>query len=298
MKPDVYKIVTDRIIVQLETGIIPWEKPWVNTSGAKLAVSHNDGRVYSLLNQLILGIPGEYVTFDQAKRSGGHIKKGAKASPVVFWTVFHRDMLDSKGNPKIGADGKVMKEAIPYLKYYSVFHLEDTEGIEPKYVKSLGPVADNLPIESIDQAVTDYLNRSGVTLRNYEQGQSFYQQSEDLVVLPHMNQFRNVESYYAALFHELGHSTGHPSRLNRIKGAVFGDEAYSKEELVAEITSAVLCNHFGISTEKVERNTAAYIQGWLKVLKNDPKMIVSAASRAEKAVNLILNIVKAEPEAA
>lgn len=297
MKVNVYQIVTDRIIAQLETGVIPLEKPWVNTSGTTVAVSHNDGRVYSLLNQMILGIPGEYVTFDQAKKHGGHIKKGAKATPVVFWTIFHRDMLDGKGNPRIGKDGKVMQEAIPYLKYYSVFHLEDTDGIKPKYIKSQGPVADNLPIEAIDNAIADYLNRSGVTVRNYEQGQSFYSQSADEVVLPHSWQFKNSESYYASLFHELGHSTGHPSRLDR-KGGAFGDEAYSKEELVAEIVSAVLCNHFGISTEKIERNTAAYIQSWLKVLKNDPKMIVSAASRAEKAVNLILNIVKEEPDAA
>lgn len=298
MKTSVYQIVTDRIIAQLEQGIIPWEKPWVNTSSTSMAVSHNDGRVYSLINQMMLGIPGEYVTYEQAKKAGGHVKKGCKASPVVFWSVMTKEAKDKDGNTKIGKDGKPMMENIPFLKYYSVFHIEDTEGIAPKYVTSKGPVADNLPVEAIDQAINGYLERSGVTLRNYEQGQSYYAPGQDMVVLPHMSQFKNSESYYATAFHELGHSTGHPSRLNRKGGMMFGDEGYSKEELVAEITSAVLCNHFGISTEKIERNTAAYIQNWLKALKNDPKMIVSAASRAEKAVNLILNIKKEETEAA
>ena len=289
MKPDVFQIVTDRIIAQLEEGIIPWEKPWINTSGTNVAVSHNDGRAYSLINQIMLGIPGEYVTFEQARKQGGHIRKGAKARPVVYWTVLQKEVKGNDGTILLDENGKPKMNSIPFLKYYSVFHLEDTEGLTPKYVHSKGPVSDNLPIESIDAAISDYLGRSGVTLRNYEQGKSYYAPGSDTVVLPHMNQFKNVESYYATAFHELGHSTGHPSRLNRKGGMTFGDEGYSKEELVAEITSAVLCNHFGISTEKVERNTVAYIQSWLKALKNDPKLIVSAASRAEKAVNLILN---------
>lgn len=300
MKPDVYQIVTDRIIAQLEEGIIPWEKPWVNTSGTNVAVSHNDGRVYSLINQMLLGIPGEYITFEQAKKAGGHIKKGCKAHPVVFWRMYAKDLKDKDGNPILNEKGEPRQETIPVLRYFSVFHLEDTEGVKAKYVQSQGPVTDNLPIEAIDQAITEYLERSGVTLRHYEQGRSYYSPGSDMVVLPHMNQFQNAESYYATKFHELGHSTGHPSRLNRKGGMEFGDEDYSKEELVAEIVSAVLCNHFGIDTAKVQRNTAGYIQHWLKVLKADPKMIVSAASRAEKAVNLILNLnqEKTETEAA
>lgn len=293
MKPDVYQIVTDRIISELEAGQIPWEKPWVNTSGTNVARSHNDGRVYSLLNQMILGIPGEYVTFEQAKKQGGHVKKGSKSRPVVFWRMFYKDRKDKQGNVIMGEDGKPMKESIPVLKYFSVFHLEDTEGIEPKYVFSKGMVADNHPIEDAQAAVDDYLSRSGVTLRHYEQNESYYSPAEDKIILAHMNQFHNPESYYATLFHELGHSTGTESRLHRDMSGSFGDDKYSREELVAEITSVVLCNHFGIDTAKIQRNTAAYVQHWLKILKDDKRLIVTAAARAEKAVNLILN---AQPE--
>lgn len=290
MKPDVYQLVTDRIISELEAGQIPREKPWVNTSGTNVARSHNDGRVYSLLNQMLVGIPGEYVTFEQAKKQGGHVKKGSKSRPVVFWSMYYKDRTDKQGNVIRDTDGNPVKEKIPVLKYFSVFHLEDTEGIEPKYVFSKGMIADNKPIEQAEAAANDYLTRSGVTLRHYEQNESYYTTAGDEIILPHMNQFKNAESYYATLFHELGHSTGHESRLNRDLSGSFGDDKYSKEELVAEITSAVLCNHFGIDTAKIQRNTAAYVQHWLKVLKSDKRLIVTAAARAEKAVNLILNI--------
>lgn len=292
----VYQIVTDRIISQLKQGIIPWEKPWVNTSGTNVARSHNDGRVYSILNQMILGIPGEYITFKQCLAAKGQVKKGAKSSPIVFWSMITKELKDKNGNAKTGKDGKVIIDTIPYLKYYSVFNLEDTEGIAPKYVFSKGPVADNVSIPEIDAAVTDYLTRSGVTLRHYEQGRSYYKPSADEIILPHMNQFKNAESYYATLFHEMGHSTGHEKRLKRKMGGIFGDEQYSAEELVAEITSAILCNHFNIASDKIERNTVAYVQNWLHALQNDPKMVVTAAGKAEKAVKLILNIQEGQNE--
>jgi antirestriction protein ArdC len=286
---NVYQIITDRIIKQMEEGIIPWEKPWVNTSGTQVARSHNDGRVYSVLNQMLLGIPGEYVTFKQATAEKGAVKKGAKSSPIFFWSMLKKEVKDKDGNVKM-KDGKPMMNTIPFLKYYSVFHLEDTENLKPKYVFSKGPVANNMRSEEIDKAIAEYLQRSGVTLRHYEQGRSYYRPSADEIILPHMNQFFNAESYYATLFHEMGHSTGIAERLNRKMGGNFGDEEYSAEELVAEITSAVLCNHFGIDTSKIQRNTTAYLQNWLQVLKGDSKMIVSAASKAEKAVKYILNI--------
>ena len=275
---DIYQMITDRIIADLQKGTIPWEKPWINTSGTNVSRSHIDGRVYSLLNQMMLGIPGEYVTFKQAQKEGGHIKKGAKSKQVFFFKMIEKK--DSATDEE---------KLVPFLRYSSVFHIEDAENIAPKFVFSKGDAYNNVNNEEIDKAVQDYITRSGVTLRLYEQNKSFYSPSEDEIILPHMNQFVNSESYYATLFHEMGHSTGAANRLDRQICNPFGSKAYSREELVAEITSAVLCNRFGIDTEKINRNTSAYVQSWLKVLSEDSKAVVWAAGRAEKAVKMILN---------
>ena len=289
MAVNVYQMVTDRIIAALESGTIPWEKPWINTSGTNVAVSHQDGRRYSLLNQMM------WITFKQAEKEGGHIKKGAKSSRVVFFKMMQKERTDRDGNTVIDEDGNPRMNQIPVLQYSCVFHIDDTEGIVRKYTTSQPMPSDNLPIATIDAALQDYLTRSGVTLRHYEQGRSYYSPSQDEIILPHMNQFDNAESYYATAFHEAGHSTGHPSRLARDFGHKFGDDLYSREELVAEITSAVLCNHFGIDTSKVQRNTAAYIQHWLKAIKEDNRMVVAAATKAEKAVKLILGEEEPQP---
>lgn len=285
MALDMYKIITDRILEDLKKGEIPWNKPWVNTNGNYVARSHENGRVYSLLNQMLVGMPGEYVTFNQAKKEGGTIKKNAKAKKVVFFKMLEKKDRESDDDDKW----------IPFLKYSNVFHLDDTEGVEHKYVFTDESMHnDNLNIEEIDKAVKDYVDREHVTIRNYEQNRSYYSPAEDEIILPQMFQFANSESYYATLFHEIGHSTGARNRLYRDFSGNFGTKAYSREELVAEITSAVLCNHFGIDTEKVQRNTSAYVQNWISVLENDTRAVVWAAGRAEKAVKLILNI-KDEP---
>lgn len=287
---NVYEIVTNRIIKDMEQGIIPWEKPWVNTSGTNVARSHNDGRVYSPLNAMLIGMPGEYTTMPQIKKENAKLKPEYMTSIVVKWGQTVKPVTDKDGNEKLDKDGKPRMSTHWFLRYYTVFNIEDVEGMKPKYVFSKGPVAHNTPHEEIDRKVAEYLNQYGVTLRHYEQGRSYYRPSADEIILPHMNQFYNAESYYATLFHEMGHSTGIESRLARKMGGNFGSEEYSAEELVAEITSAVLCNHFGIDTSKIQRNTTAYLQNWLSVLKGDSRMIVSAAGKAEKAVKMILGM--------
>ena len=286
MALNMYKVITDRIIDSLQKGEIPWDKPWVNTCGTACAISHNDGRTYSLLNQLLLGMPGEYATFLQIQKEGGKVKKGAKAQIIVYTNKMRKEKLDKEGKPVLDADGNPEYLSIPFLKYSNVFILDDTEGVEKKYVKSKPPISEEKRDERIEKAVEDYLNRTNVTLRNIEQNRSYYSVGEDEIVLPKMSQFKNSEAYYAALFHELAHSTA--PRLKRNLSSK--EEAYSKEELVAEISSAVLCNHFGISTEALERNTTAYLQGWIKALNEDTKMLAWAAGQAERAVKLILNV--------
>lgn len=131
MKFDIYSEITDRITAMLEQGVIPWEKPWSGISSG--AISHATGKPYSLINQLLLGEPGEYVTFNQCKQEGGSVKKGAKAKMVVFWKVIPKEKTDEDGKPVKDADGKTVTEGLPVLRYFNVFHISDCDGITPKY---------------------------------------------------------------------------------------------------------------------------------------------------------------------
>lgn len=295
---DIYAEVTDRIIAELESGIIPWQKPWTGVRSG--AISHEKGRAYSLINQMLLGKPGEYLTFNQCKKEGGKVKKGSKAKLIVFWKVLKRDKTGSDGKIIRDENGMPMLEAIPMLRYYQVFHIDDCEGIQPKYGKEEeNPVPVN-PIAAAEAAVAEYVQRSGVKFENRKQDKAYYSPSRDMISLPLMEQFEDAESYYDTAFHEATHSTGHKSRLDRFEdnalSAAFGSESYSKEELVAEIGACGIMHELGIETKKTFTNNAAYIQSWLRALENDKKLIVSAASRAEKAICLILNIEKNHTE--
>lgn len=271
---DIYAEVTSRIIAQLEQGIIPWQKPWI-ASGR--AVKRANGEPYSLLNQLILGRPGEYLTFAQCQKEGGRVKKGEKSSMVVFWKWIEKEDEDNPGE----------KKKIPLLKYYGVFHIDQCEGIEPKHMQKFPESAN--PDESAERMIAGYLDRSGVKLIHEEGDRAYYRPSTDSVTIPKLIQFAETAEYYSTAFHELTHSTGHESRLNRLeKSGFFGSEEYSKEELIAEIGAAALVNRAGLETTSSLRNSAAYIQNWLKVLHGDKRFIVSAAGKAEKAIELIV----------
>ena len=273
---DIYTAVTDRIIAQMEQGIIPWKKPWI--ANAK-AISHTTGKAYSLLNQMLLGRPGEYITFKQCQEAGGHIRKGEKASMVVFWKWIEQEDEET---------GE--KKEVPFLRYYNVFHIDQCEGITAKHSTATAFPDGAEVLEAAQEIIYDYLSHEGVKLSHVEGDKAFYRPSTDEVVLPIRKQFVSTAEYYSTVFHELTHSTGHPSRLNRLsKPTFFGTEDYSKEELVAEIGASALVNHVGLETTSSLRNNSAYIQNWLSVLKNDKRFIVSAAGKAEKAVNLILN---------
>ena len=299
---DIYAAVTDRIIAELEKGQIPWQKPWVSTVAVKAssrtaltpdqirrtAYSRSTGCPYSVLNQIMLGKPGEYMTFKQCQEAGGKIKKGEKAHMVVFWKFIPVE----QENPLTGE--KETKE-LPFLRYYNVFHIDQTEGVKPRKLTEPklpeGIKASFDPDEEAERIAADYLNRSGVQLLHVVGDRAFYSPASDMVQLPKVEQFPSKAEYYSTKFHELAHSTGHRSRLDRLsKVAMFGSEDYSKEELVAEISSAAILNHLGMETGSSFRNSAAYVQSWLKALKNDKKMIVGAAGKAEKAVAMILNI--------
>lgn len=274
---DIYAAVTDRIIAQLEQGVIPWHKPWTGVQSG--AISGTTGKPYSLLNQMLLGKPGEWYTFNQIQKLGGKVRKGEKSSLVVFW----KQTPIKEEDP---ATGEKVERMIPMLKYFNVFHIDQTEGITAKVIdpEAIDPATD----DAADAIIADYLQRSGVKLEHRQGDEAYYRPSVDVVVLPLREQFQDMAEYYSTAFHELTHSTSHSSRLDRItRRAFFGNEEYSREELVAEIGAAALLNHCGIETAGSFRNSTAYIQSWLRALRNDKKMIVSASGAAAKAFELI-----------
>lgn len=282
MSINVYELVTNRIIEQLENNIIPWEKPWSGTlDGAFNRVSK---KPYSILNQILLKYGGEYASFKQWKDLGGHIRKGEKSEIVVFWKMYP---IKEKQD-----DGTEIIKTIPLLKYINVFHISQVDGVEPLKQKVTHDIE---PIDKAEKILNDYWNRENITIEHVKGDKAFYSPMFDKIQLPLFEQFKRSEEYYSTAFHESVHSTMKTSRCNRQedrKGKVvsFGSEEYSKEELVAEVGSAQLMNIVGIETTKSFRNSTAYIQSWLKVLRNDNKFIVSASSKAEKAVNYILGI--------
>ena len=271
---DLYQEVTNRIMEQLENGLIPWQKPWIASGNC---ISHATGNPYSLLNQMLLGRPGEYVTFNQCHQEGGKVRKGEKSQMVVFWKWIETEDEET---------GE--KKEVPFLRYFNVFHIDQCEGLTAKYAQTPAESSANAD-KTAEAIIADYIQRSDVKLIHRESNRAFYQPLTDSITLPLRTQFRETAEYYSTAFHELSHSTGHSSRLNRLdRTAFFGSEAYSKEELIAEISSATLINHAGLETSDSFRNNAAYVQNWLSALQNDKRFIVSASGQAEKAVNLIL----------
>ena len=265
----VYQIVTDRIIEKLEQGVIPWRKPWSSEGVARNWVTQ---KPYRGINQLLLS-DGEYLTFKQVQEAGGKVKKGAKSEIVVFWKMLEKETEEGD------------KETIPLLRYYRVFSIRDCEGIESKVI----PVdpKEHDPIEQAEEVLSKYKDKPTIS---HNDSSAYYSPDMDLVNVPKMTLFDKAEEYYSTLFHELVHSTGHKSRLNRkeMQGdASFGSESYSREELVAEVGSAMICTMTGIDHVTLD-NSASYLDSWIRALKGDSRLIIGASSQAQKAVEYIL----------
>lgn len=301
-KATVYQIVTDRILRKLEQGVIPWRKPWVSKGGLKtvkttssrtrrVAVNWNTQRPYRGINQMLLD-PGEYATYNQIEAAGGKVKKGEKAQIVVFWKWLEKPNENT---------GEV--ERIPYLRYYNVFEINtQVEGLKSKAngkpttteevtTVTLVPVDESThdPIAEAEAIMAAY--KTCPPIKHDQSDRAYYSPGFDYINTPPMACYPVKEEYYSTLFHEAVHSTGHKDRLNRdgvARGAVaFGDETYSKEELVAEIGAAMLCGIAGIENATID-NQAAYIKSWHKKLKEDPRMIIFATGAAQKAADYIL----------
>lgn len=281
MSKSVYEMVTNRIIEQLQNGVIPWQKPWHGLrSGAYNRISKKS---YSILNQMLLQHNGEYATFKQWQELGGKVRKGEKAEVIVFWKVLPVEETQEDGTKEI--------KQVPFLRYINVFHISQVEGIEPLEREFLNDIE---PIQEAEHILTDYWTRENITVEHIAGNDAYYSPMMDTIRLPLFEQFESAEEYYSTAFHESIHSTLKDTRCNRIEEQnrihASNKEEYSKEELTAELGSTFLMNMLGIETKGTFKNSAAYLQNWLSVLKNDVKFIVSASSRAEKATNYILNI--------
>lgn len=289
MENKVYQMVTDRIIEQMQNGIIPWHKPWHMTGSAEeMAINYVTRRPYSLVNQWLLLEPGEYLTFKQVTALGGKVKKGSKSRFVVFFTK----VAYTVKNERTGEDEE---RSYPLLRYYNVFRLADCEGIQSKIEKPEAGAVVELPLcDEADAAISDYVfSQPTLSFQNDKPSdRAYYSPADDKVVVPMRSQFDEMAEYYSTAFHELTHSTLTESRCNRKQdgagASFFGSKAYSREELVAEMGAAMLCSNFGIDCEKAFKNSVAYLQSWVRELKNDAKAIVVAAGKAEKAVRYIL----------
>lgn len=277
---NVYEIVNHRIIELLEQGTIPWRKPWSAASGIpRNLVSRKEYRGINVFMLSAMQYSSPYwLTYRQAQERGGHVRHGEKSTIVTFWKLMDRSTSEEDDN---AATGKV-----PLLRYYNVFNLEQCEGVacpEPEET-----VNEFTPIEKAEQIINNMPKQPSI---HFGGNRAFYRSFEDRVQMPHEYTFESSEDFYAVLFHELSHSTGAAHRLARkevVERNAFGSEDYSAEELVAEFAASFLCALAGISNETIEKS-AAYIHGWLSVLKRDKKLLVTAAAQAQRAADFILN---------
>lgn len=273
----VHEIVTDQILNFIkEEKVMPWQKPW-NTTGHK---NLNSKRGYNGINRLLLEAYAMrynytepwWFTYKGAGQLGGNIKKGEKSHIIVFYKTL-----------KVEEDGD--EKSIPLLRYYRVFNYDQAEGdIKLPETKEL----DFKPVEKAEEVIKGMPNSPET---KFGGDRAFYMPKTDKVGMPKKKDFKSVDGYYCTYFHELAHSTGHTSRLSRpdvMEAHMFGDEDYSKEELVAEISSAMLGAHCNLDPSNIQRATN-YVGSWLKALNNDPKWIVQASAKAQKAVEYILD---------
>lgn len=266
--------VTDRILDQLKAGVCPWKQPWTGAGSGLMPRNHVTGRAYSGVNVLLLWMRAQdagyteskWLTFKQALDAGGHVRKGEKGVRVVFVSTFERESQDGP-------------ERVPFLKAFTVFNVAQCDGLSLTADEPRKLVNENLR----DEDAETFIRTTGAVI-NHGEGRAYYRQSTDSIMIPDFETFTSASAYYSTVFHELGHWTGAPARLDRQFGKRFGDDAYAAEELVAELTSAFCCAELGIENTGAD---AAYIAHWLKFLTDHSTAILTAASKASKALEYL-----------
>ncbi|HEX6032896.1 MAG TPA: zincin-like metallopeptidase domain-containing protein, partial [Anaerolineales bacterium] len=282
---DLYAEVTDTIIAELEKGAAPWVKRWRASTYAHNAITK---RPYTGINTLLLWIeagkrgyenPG-WLTYKQAKEAGGHVRKGEKSTLVVFVKPIEKEEEDPE-------TGEMVKKAKLILRDYRVFNVSQCDNLPEKYTK----LEERREVP--DPEFDSWIKRTGANV-SHGGDRACYIPSLDAIRMPHRRDFESKEHYSATMLHELGHWTGHESRLNRNLTGRFGEMAYAAEELIAELTAAFLCADMGINGDF---RVAGYIESWLKLLGNDKRAVFTAASGAQKAADLLKELASKEQKA-
>ena len=283
MSSTIYESVTATILESLSKGVVPWRKPWCN---APLPINAISQRAYRGVNVILLSLSPyrdhRWLTFKQVGELGGTIKRGERSTEIVFWKP-----IDVKWRTE--EEEQIRRRQIPLLKAYRVFNVEQCEGLRlmPSVERETPEHVRIQEAEAIIRLMPDPPRVEG------RHRSAWYRPADDTVGMPPIQTFHSVDSYYATYLHELAHSTGHEKRLNRpgVTGVIkFGSETYGNEELVAELASSYCSAVIGLDTTLLE-TSASYIESWLRELRSDPKMVVIAAARAQKAADYIRGLV-------
>lgn len=293
-KKSVYEIITENVIARIEaaikdeTGIAPWRKPWKGNGAPRNFITQ---RPYRGLNAWFLQ-GSQYLTWSQfcdlqKKNPDLKIRKGAHKEMVIYWNMLDKELETENGEKET--------KKIPLLRYYTVFSVEDIEGLDLKVETEF----NHDPIDAAESVIQDYIQRTDLSYKVVEgSDRAYYRKSDDTVCIPALNQYENKVEFYSTAIHECAHASGHSKRLGRFKdedsSSIFDKSSYSREELVAEMTSVLVCNSIGLYNNEVyksaEENSLSYLRGWLKPLRDDITMIVRASAQAQKAADLILNV--------
>jgi antirestriction protein ArdC len=270
---DVYQMVTDKIVAVLGEKRIPWHKPWQAIDNQNYESKHRYSGINFLLLQCSEFKSPFWITFKGVQKyKDAKIKKGEYSTQVVFWRMVKGEKTDKRGVKT--------PTTFPLLRYYNVFNWEQTEGLKDKMPEFV--LKAHSPIAEIDATIQVWLSEKRCAPIEWGSNKACYIPDKDVIYMPEKGLFDNEHQYYATIFHEIVHSTKGDNRSGRTK-----DKGYAFEELVAEIGASFLCHRFGIPEKTIE-NTKAYCQSWAEKLKNDPKMVVYAAGKAEKAVSYLL----------
>lgn len=284
----VYEKITKRIVDAIEaSNTLPWQKTWHTKDG--MPRNLNTGHAYRGINVFVLAMQGYespfWLTLNQANKFGGHVKADEKSTPVVFWkwpNKEDRSLAEDEG-----------RNVFPFAKSWNVFNIAQTEGVSHKRLderaaQTVAPQVD--VIEGAENIVKGWKDACRIS-HDFER--AFYNPLIDSIGMPKPEAFESGEAYYCTLFHEITHATGHQKRCKRFPedegGACFGSSSYSREELVAEMGASFLAAESGIDMEAFIDNSASYVAGWLKRLKGDSKLVLTAAGQAQKAADHVLN---------